>query len=86
MELNREQEQELLYFRQHAAMHLKVPDSGLVWLDAMIIESRRLDAMQAAMAGMLAGALHDHATHDDIAAEAGELADALVAEMRKGGE
>lgn len=40
-------------FRQYAAIHLKVPDSGDDWLDEMIWEARRLDfagqALQRAM-------------------------------------
>lgn len=35
--------------REHAAIHLRVPDSGNPWLDAMITEARRWDAAQAAM-------------------------------------
>lgn len=30
--------------RIHAAIQLRVPDSGIPWLDRMIRESRRLDA------------------------------------------
>lgn len=40
--------------REHAAIHLRVPMSGNPWLDAMITESRRWDAAQAAMQGELA--------------------------------
>lgn len=40
---------------EYAAIALKVPDSGTDWLDAMILESRRMDAAQAALGGILAG-------------------------------
>jgi hypothetical protein len=31
--------------RMYAAIHLRVPDSGVGWLDAMIRRSRELDAL-----------------------------------------
>lgn len=34
-----------LTLRQHAAIELRVPNSGLAWLDTMIVESRRLDGV-----------------------------------------
>lgn len=37
--------------RQYAAIKLKVPDSGEAWLDAMIVESRKLDALQQVLGG-----------------------------------
>ena len=33
--------------RQYAAMMLRVPDSGLPWLDAMITKARELDIQHA---------------------------------------
>jgi hypothetical protein len=41
--------------KQYAAVHLKVPMSGDPELDKMIRESRRLDFMGQAVAGLLAG-------------------------------
>lgn len=37
--------------RQYAAIKLKVPNSGEAWLDAMIVESRRLDSFQQVLSG-----------------------------------
>jgi hypothetical protein len=35
---------EEMSLRVYAAIHLRVPDSGLDWLDKMIRKSRRLDS------------------------------------------
>jgi len=43
--------------RIHAAIQLRVPRSGIPWLDRMIRESRRLDAKARGSAP--AGAAHD---------------------------
>lgn len=43
--------------RIHAAIQLRVPHSGIPWLDRMIRESRRLDAKARRAAP--AGAAHD---------------------------
>ena len=43
--------------RIHAAIQLRVPRSGIPWLDRMIRESRRLDAK--ARSGMVAGMAND---------------------------
>jgi hypothetical protein len=37
-------ELENMSLRIYAAIHLRVPDSGVAWLDEMIRRSRRLDA------------------------------------------
>lgn len=39
--------------QQDAAIRLRVPNSGVGWLDAMIREARRLDMATAAMQGIL---------------------------------
>ncbi|HXR74326.1 MAG TPA: hypothetical protein VN737_00045 [Bryobacteraceae bacterium] len=44
--------------RIHAAIQLRVPNSGIPWLDRMIRESRRLDAKAR-------GAAPSGITHDD---------------------
>jgi hypothetical protein len=36
-------ELEQMSLRTYAAIHLRVPDSGIEWLDRMIQQSRRLD-------------------------------------------
>lgn len=40
--------------RQHAATALRVPDSGLPWLDRMIQRSRRDEFAKAALSGLFA--------------------------------
>lgn len=40
--------------RQYAAIHLRVPDSGEPWLDAMIKRSRHADLVAAALQGEFA--------------------------------
>ena len=42
---------EELTLRAQAALILKVPDSGIEWLDKMILKSRRLDAVEACLNG-----------------------------------
>lgn len=37
--------------RQYAAIHLRVPESGEEWLDAMIQAARLMDNQQAALSG-----------------------------------
>ena len=40
--------------REYAAIKLKVPDSGIDWLDEMIIKSKRDDIAEKAMQGIIA--------------------------------
>ncbi len=40
--------------RQYAAIHLRVPDSGIEWLDAMIRKARKAEYAGLAMQGLLA--------------------------------
>ena len=40
--------------RAYAAIHLKVPDSGIDWLDAMIAKSQLREMTAAALSGALA--------------------------------
>lgn len=40
-----EEETEGMSLRTYAAIQLRVPDSGIDWLDAMIERSRRLDKL-----------------------------------------
>jgi len=53
--------------RQHAAIELRVPDSGLDWLDAMIRESRRMDFAGQAPAGLMVG-YYNHPNDADVCA------------------
>jgi hypothetical protein len=41
-------ELEKMPLRAYAALHLRVPDSGIDWLDEMIRKARELDARPAA--------------------------------------
>jgi hypothetical protein len=73
--------------RQYAAIPLKVPESGLDWLDAMIRESKRDDFAAKAMQGMAgsnAYCKHGWAL-DKMAEQAYALADAMLAERQEGG-
>lgn len=40
--------------RQYAAIKLRIPDSGIDWLDKMIVKSKRDDLAAQALQGMLA--------------------------------
>jgi len=75
--------------RQYAAIKLKVPDSGLDWLDAMIVQSRRDELAGMAMQGDWAaqgdnngvGLFVPSATNDLLASSARfyyRMADAMI--------
>jgi hypothetical protein len=72
---------------QYAAIKLQVPRSGNPDLDAMIRESRRADFAEKALAGMMShGYIPEDRKQDwrvDIAQEAYELSDAMLAEWEK---
>jgi len=68
--------------RQYAAIKLRVPDSGLDWLDDMIREGRRMDYAGQALANPRTFPTEWSAT-DDIADWADSLADAMIAERNK---
>lgn len=63
--------------RQHAAIMLKVPDSGELWLDEMIKESLKNDFAAKAMQGMLTNS--EPCDPDAIADRAYVIADAMIA-------
>lgn len=44
-----------LTIRQYAAIHLKVPQSGLAWLDDMIMEARKHAAAVSALRSLTEG-------------------------------
>lgn len=82
--------------RQYAAIHLCIPDSGVDWLDAMILRKQRDDLAARAMQGML----HDASAYDnkrlccgeDYAVIAYDIADSMIergdpdfAEVKKSG-
>ena len=78
--------------REFAAIAFRVPDSGLAWLDAMIVEARRLDYAGQALKGILAGPfsriqVSDRDTPGDVrrryVGEAVSFADALIAALKR---
>ncbi len=67
--------------RQYAAIHLRVPESGDDWLDAMIRKANLRDTAAQAMAGMLGGETEDSAFSEDVAADrARRMAEAVLRE------
>lgn len=83
--------------RQYAAIRLRVPDSGLPWLDAMITRAKRDEFAGQALAGICANSsevlLRASANEADIrgetrmsqtyARESYEMADAMLAHQAK---
>jgi hypothetical protein len=67
--------------RQYAAIKLKVPDSGINWLDEMITKSLRDDFAAKAMS-MKFGPSGSTATKQEMASHCYEMADAMM-EARK---
>lgn len=68
---------------EHAAIALRVPQSGTPWLDDMIRQARRMDLAQAAMAVCLAqvDTFPDEHWRVGVAKDAYLMADAMI---RKG--
>ena len=66
--------------RQYAAIKLKVPDSGTDWLDDMICQSLRNDFAAKALQGICASGPDTDWTNLRLAAEAYDLADAMMKE------
>ena len=69
------QHQDGMTLRQYAAIKLCVPDSGVPWLDEMIVQSNRQRLAAAALQGMLSdpqreGFADDYAKHAYICADA----------------
>lgn len=64
--------------RQYAAIKLAVPDSGLPWLDEMIVKSNRERLAAAALQGLIANG--GCPTWDDDAKAAYAAADAMLRE------
>ena len=70
--------------RQYAAITLRVPNSGLPWLDAVIVEARRQDFAGQAMNGFLACEGGDMPVRaEKFATDAIAAADALIATLAK---
>ncbi len=77
-----EYEQDGMDLRPYAAIHLRIPDSGIDWLDKMIAKAERRD-IAAKIMPVIAykKPLTPWAT---IAQNAYEAADAMIAERAKG--
>ena len=73
--------------RTYAAIHLKVPSSGIDWLDEMIQQANRLELAGMAMQGILAcEQAHPNISqtnNEDLAECAVEIADATIKAERK---
>ncbi len=64
--------------RQYAAIHLRVPDSGTDWLDAMIVEAKRDELAAKAMQSYLLDKDRDSFTLEQWAKSAYYMADAML--------
>lgn len=69
--------QDGLTARQHAAIILGVPDSGVAWLDAMIRRKQRDDLAARAMQGIMADS-EAEGSWSEIAYRAYSIADAML--------
>ena len=77
--------------REYAAIQLRVPDSGIKWLDDMIRESLRDDFAKAALTGLLANHIrHASWKTDDgddyargTASQSYDIASAMLAKKSK---
>ena len=71
--------------RAYAAIHLRVPDSGLPWLDEMIERARRDEVAKAVAQGFAAdpSAVWEQGPNE-MATYAYKWADAVLAQGRKG--
>jgi hypothetical protein len=72
--------------KQYAAIKLKVPRSGDPEIDKWILENRRADFAQAAIAGVIAEANQyfiNQQAAENIAGQALTIADAVLAEWEK---
>lgn len=68
--------------REHAAIQLRVPNSGTDWLDAMIRQSLRVEFAKAAMPALVPDHDYEKAAHYAVA-HADALTN-LLAELEKG--
>ena len=73
--------------RQYAAIHLRVPDSGVDWLDEMIRKAQRDELAAKAMQADLSNWPEDTSDwlkyRDDLAHRYYQMADAMLAERAK---
>jgi hypothetical protein len=69
--------------REYAAIKLRVPDSGDAELDAMILESRKLDYAGFAMQGLISCPDTTDMSVEDCASYSVDYAHALIAELER---
>lgn len=77
--------------QEFAAITLRVPNSGTVWLDRMIVEARRMDAAAVAMQalllnGSLGKSLSEPSTIDTYTAAAIAASDSMARQLSKPGK
>lgn len=71
--------------RAYAAIHLRVPDSGLPWLDAMIERARRDEFAKAVFSQVAQTYAECDPKHRELVAETShQLVTAILAQGRKG--
>ena len=68
--------------REHAAIELRIPDSGLPWLDKMIARAERRDIAVKVLQGCLANP-EDETYINTLATGAYEAADTMIAKRNK---
>ncbi len=68
--------------RVYAAIHLRIPDSGIDWLDKMIVKAERRDIAAKAMQAMLGS--NGWGNTATIIKGSYEISDAMIAERAKG--
>ena len=70
--------------REYAAIELRIPDSGVDWLDEMIVKAERRDIATKAMQGLIikfSGTAGYTSVH--IATDAYTIADSMIKECAK---
>jgi len=70
--------------RAYAAIHLRVPNSGIDWLDSMIRDAKRDELAGQALTGKCLKQADTWITVEKGALIAYEIADAMLAEREKG--
>lgn len=71
--------------RIYAAIHLRIPDSEIDWLDEMIVKAERRDIAVKLLQGDLANSNNGFTSFERAAEIAYEEADAMIVERAKGG-
>ena len=72
--------------REYAAIKLRVPDSGIDWLDEMILLAKRDELAAQAMQGISANHCFTDLPSGKVSEWAFEQADAMIAAREKGAQ